>query len=96
MSKSHGDKARFHRLRKQSIARRLKVRELRKQLALAQTRARHALTGEPNTSHSTSRLGDLRRLFAAAYRAAIAMSGIPAYSLRPSPDDRKGYATLAR
>jgi len=35
MSKSHGDKARFHRLRKQSIARRLKVRELRKQLALA-------------------------------------------------------------
>ncbi|HEV8412763.1 MAG TPA: hypothetical protein VGQ49_04155 [Bryobacteraceae bacterium] len=34
MSKSHGDKARFHRLRKQSIARRLKVRELRKQLAL--------------------------------------------------------------
>ena len=35
MSKSHGDKARFHRLRKQSIARRLRIRELRKKLALA-------------------------------------------------------------
>jgi len=35
MSKSHGDKARFHRLRKQSIARRLRIRELRKTLALA-------------------------------------------------------------
>jgi len=35
MSKTHGDKARFNRLRKQSIARRLKARELRKQLALA-------------------------------------------------------------
>jgi hypothetical protein len=35
MSKSHGDKARFHRLRKQGIARRLKIRELRKKLALA-------------------------------------------------------------
>jgi len=34
MSKSHGDKARFHRLRKQSIARRVKARELRKKLAL--------------------------------------------------------------
>jgi hypothetical protein len=35
MSKLHGDKARFHRLRKQSIARRLKARELRKKLAVA-------------------------------------------------------------
>ena len=35
MSKQHGDKARFHRLRKQSIERRRKVRELRDRLALA-------------------------------------------------------------
>ena len=35
MSKQHGDKARFHRLRKQSIERRRKVRELRDKLALA-------------------------------------------------------------
>jgi hypothetical protein len=35
MSKQHGDKARFHRVRKQSIARRLRIRELRKRLALA-------------------------------------------------------------
>jgi len=34
MSKQHGDKARFHRLRKQSIERRRKVRELRDKLAL--------------------------------------------------------------
>ena len=36
MSRQHGDKARFHRLRKQSIERRRKVRELRDRLALAQ------------------------------------------------------------
>jgi len=39
MSKLHGDKARFHRLRKQNTARRLKSRELQqeiqKRLALA-------------------------------------------------------------
>ena len=35
LTHTHGDKARFHRLRKQSIARRLALRELRKQLALA-------------------------------------------------------------
>jgi hypothetical protein len=35
MSKLHGDKARFHRLRKQSIARRSMVRELRLKLAAA-------------------------------------------------------------
>ena len=35
MSRQHGDKARFHRLRKQSIERRRKVRELRDRLALA-------------------------------------------------------------
>ena len=35
MSKQNGDKARFHRLRKQSIERRRKVRELRDRLALA-------------------------------------------------------------
>ena len=34
MSKMHGDKARFHRLRKQSIERRRRVRELRDKLAL--------------------------------------------------------------
>jgi hypothetical protein len=33
MSKTQGDKARFHRLRKQRIARRTKVRELREKLA---------------------------------------------------------------
>jgi hypothetical protein len=33
MSKQHGDKARFHRIRKQNIARRLSVRELRDKLA---------------------------------------------------------------
>jgi hypothetical protein len=39
MSKQHGDKARFHRIRKQNTARRLKSRELQseiqKRLALA-------------------------------------------------------------
>ena len=35
MSKLNGDKARFHRLRKQSIARRQMVRELRLKLASA-------------------------------------------------------------
>jgi len=35
MSKCHGDKARFHRLRKQAIARRLRARELRIELAKA-------------------------------------------------------------
>ena len=33
MSKQHGDKARFHRIRKRNIARRLSVRELRDRLA---------------------------------------------------------------
>ena len=35
MSKLHGDKARFHRIRKQNIDRRRKVRELRDRLAAA-------------------------------------------------------------
>jgi hypothetical protein len=35
MSKQHGDKARFHRLRKQQIARRQNVRELREKIVLA-------------------------------------------------------------
>jgi len=35
MSKRNGDKARFHRIRKQKIARRQSVRELRDGLALA-------------------------------------------------------------
>jgi hypothetical protein len=36
MSKRNGDKARFHRIRKQKIARRQSVRELRAGLAVAQ------------------------------------------------------------
>jgi len=36
MSKRNGDKARFHRIRKQKIARRLSVRVLRDGLAVAQ------------------------------------------------------------
>jgi hypothetical protein len=39
MSKQHGDKARFHRLRKQQIARRQHVRALRDRLALARVPA---------------------------------------------------------
>jgi hypothetical protein len=39
VSKLHGDKARFHRIRKQNIARRLKVRELRQSLAAAKVPA---------------------------------------------------------
>jgi hypothetical protein len=35
MSKLSGDKARFHRIRKQNTARRLKVREMQQKLALA-------------------------------------------------------------
>jgi len=35
MSKKHGDTARFHRIRKQNIARRLMVRELRAKIAAA-------------------------------------------------------------
>jgi hypothetical protein len=34
MSKLHGDKARFNRLRKQNIERRRKARELREKLAM--------------------------------------------------------------
>ena len=32
MSKLHGDKARFHRIRKQNTARRARIRDLRKKL----------------------------------------------------------------
>jgi hypothetical protein len=39
VSKLHGDKARFHRIRKQNIARRLKVRELRQALTAAKVPA---------------------------------------------------------
>jgi hypothetical protein len=35
MSRRHGDKSRFHRIRKQGIARRIRIRELRKKLAAA-------------------------------------------------------------
>ncbi len=41
MSKQCGDKARFHRIRKQNTARRLKVREMQQRLALA---AEHSAT----------------------------------------------------
>lgn len=39
MSKLNGDKARFHRIRKQNIARRSKIRELRQKLAMARSQA---------------------------------------------------------
>ena len=45
MSRQHGDKARFHRLRKQSIERRRKVRELRDRLALTPAAAIEAASG---------------------------------------------------
>jgi hypothetical protein len=45
MSRQHGDKARFHRLRKQSIERRRKVRELRDRLALAPAAGIEAVSG---------------------------------------------------
>ncbi len=45
MSRLHGDKARFHRLRKQSIERRRKVRELRDKLALAPAPGIEAVPG---------------------------------------------------
>ena len=45
MSRQHGDKARFHRLRKQSIERRRKVRELRDKLALAAAPAVEVVSG---------------------------------------------------
>ena len=35
MSSKNGDKARHHRMRKQNIARRLKIRELQQKLAVA-------------------------------------------------------------
>ena len=45
MSRQHGDKARFHRLRKQSIERRRKVRELRDRLSLAPVAGIEAVPG---------------------------------------------------
>jgi len=42
MSRQNGDKSRFHRIRKQNIARRLSVRELRQRLALAKASAANA------------------------------------------------------
>ena len=39
MSKQHGDKARFHRIRKQNTARRLRVRELQHKIDLAAAEA---------------------------------------------------------
>ena len=47
MSKTHGDTARFHRLRKQNIARRLMVRQLREKLILAATEAAKTVKPEP-------------------------------------------------
>lgn len=37
MSKMNGDKARFHKLRKKNIARRMKTRELRQTMLAAKT-----------------------------------------------------------
>ena len=39
VSKLHGDKARFHRIRKQNILRRRKIRELQQKLAMARSHA---------------------------------------------------------
>ena len=39
MSRQNGDKSRFHRIRKQNIARRLSVRELRQKMGLAKAPA---------------------------------------------------------
>ena len=47
MSKQSGDTARAHRIRKQNIARRLKVRELRVKLALAAVPAANPLKIKP-------------------------------------------------
>jgi hypothetical protein len=47
MSKLNGDKARFHRIRKQNLARRLKIRELRQKLALTAAHAAGVLKTEP-------------------------------------------------
>ena len=47
MSKVQGDKARFHRLRKQRIARRTKIRELRERLAVTQTPGSAAVKAKP-------------------------------------------------
>jgi hypothetical protein len=47
MSKLHGDKARFHRIRKQNIARRSDVRELRRRLALGPAHAADSLKSKP-------------------------------------------------
>ena len=47
MSKTQGDKARFHRLRKQRIARRTKFRELREKLAPTQIPGAVPLKAKP-------------------------------------------------
>ena len=47
MSKMQGDKARYHRLRKQRIARRSKVRELRERLASPQVTGSATLKAKP-------------------------------------------------
>jgi hypothetical protein len=44
MSKRNGDKARFHRIRKQKIARRLSIRELRDSIAAGKATASAAAT----------------------------------------------------
>jgi len=48
MSKQCGDKTRFHRIRKQNTARRLKVREIQQKLALDHAAA--SLSAKPPTS----------------------------------------------
>jgi len=47
MSKLHGDTARAHRIRKQNIARRSKIRDLRHKLDLAAATAAALLKLEP-------------------------------------------------
>jgi hypothetical protein len=44
MSRQHGDKARFHRIRKRNAARRLNNRELRAKIAIDAAAAAIALT----------------------------------------------------
>jgi hypothetical protein len=50
MSSRNGDKSRHHRMRKQKIARRLMVRELREKLALAPVPAAVVLKTKPHES----------------------------------------------
>jgi hypothetical protein len=50
MSKHSGDMARAHRVRKQNIARRMKVRELRIKLGLAEAPAADSAKNKPSAA----------------------------------------------